>query len=63
MREDLRNAVIASYKCTVRPCDISSIFNGVSKQPVQELVSPSSTGLRIHVSGTVASTELAGCTD
>ena len=37
--ESLRNVVMAAYESTVRPRDINSVFNGVSKQHVQELVS------------------------
>ena len=67
-REDLRNAVMASYKSTVRPCDhdISSVFNGVSRQHVQELVSRLPPGLEYTChewSLLRAATELAGCTD
>ena len=57
---------MASYKSTVRPCDISSVFNGVSRQHVQELVSRLPSGLEYTChewSLLRAATELAGCTD
>ena len=59
---------MASYKSTVRPCDTSSVFNGVSRQHARARL-PSSTGLRFleytcHKWSLLrGATELAGCSD